>query len=69
VVVQLVTLDEPDTDHVTVPVGAFAPVLPVTVAVKVNVELRAPAPLPVNTIDGETAKMLIVVGEVAANPV
>ena len=46
--------------------GAVAPVVPVTVAVKVRVEPKAPPPLSVRTTVGVTWAMRTVVGAVAA---
>ena len=54
---------DPDTDHVTPPVGAAAPAVPVTVAVNVKVEFKDPPPEPVNTTVGITCGMTTVTGD------
>ena len=54
VVVQEVMPAEPLIVHVTVPVGALVPAVPVTVVVKVRVELSDPPPVPVSTFVGVT---------------
>ena len=59
----------PLTFHDIVPVGAKAPVDPVTVAVNTRVELIRPVVEPVNAMVGETFAMLTDVGDVAASDV
>ena len=69
VVVQLAIPALPETFQLIVPVGALAPVVPVTVAVKVRVELSDPPPLPTKSTLGVTLAMVTVTGAVAASAV
>ena len=68
-VVQLAIPALPETFQLTVPVGALAPAVPVTVVVKVRVELSAPPPLAVRTAVGVTLAITTETGAVAANAV
>ena len=53
--------------HTGVPVGAAAPVGPVTVNVNTALPCKVPSPAPVKTAVGVTLATLTVVGEVAAS--
>ena len=59
----------PEITQFIVPVGALAPLVPVTVVVKVSVELSAPLPFPVKATDGATCAIVTVSGVVAPNDV
>ena len=66
---QLVNPALPVTLHVVVPVGATAPVVPVTVTVNVSVELRVPPPVPTKVTVGVTFAITTLTGEVVARAV
>ena len=67
VVVQLAIPALPLTLQLTVPVGALAPRVPVTTALKVRVEPSDPPPVPLRTTVGVTWAMTTVSGEVAGS--
>jgi len=69
VVVQSVTPLVPVKVQVIEPVGAIAPLEPVTVAVKTKFPLRDPVPLPESEINGAAFTIETVTGAVAANAV
>ena len=66
---QEVIFAEPPTVQVMVPVGAVAPVVPVTVAVNTKVEFKVPLPVPVSTIAGEALAIVTEIAEVGASDV
>jgi hypothetical protein len=59
----------PVIDHVSEPLGAVAPDVPVTVVVKTRVEFSAPLPEPARTTVGVAFAMTTVTGEVAESEV
>ena len=68
-VVQSFIPAEPEIVQSTFPVGAAAPVVPVTVVVNVKVELSDPPPVPVSTTVGMAFATTTLTGVVAESDV